>query len=379
MTDLSRLLRDALPGNAASLDLPAVVARSHQLTRRRRALTGGAAALVVATAAVAFAGGGLTQRVDRLGPAGEPTAPPSAADGGRAVQLYFTKGCGDISPVERRVDGPVLEASLRALFAGPTDDERAAGAESTFRAATAGLLRSVRTEGGNAYVDLDGSLRDSVPKGPDGSGCSNFAEQVGGTLRQFGGIAAVYYAYDGDPADFVTSFGGTCPSPPQPGGLCDPGPFGPPAPAVVSLKAPAAQRLDRTDEFGAVAGTTRLADGTLRVQVNRVDWLSGDATQAAAAAAAAVDGTDAGDYYVVDESPRTRTYNVSPAAKVYGSIRLTGVPDLTVRTLDDWTRFLSEGSRTMAGQNVQEQVQGTYFHFQIQDGLVVGIEEQYRP
>ena len=55
------------------------------------------------------------------------------------------------------------------------------------------------------------------------------------------------------------------------------------------------------------------------------------------------------------------------------------MPELTVRTLDDWTRFLSEGSRAAAGQNIEQQVRATYFHFQLQDGLVVGIEEQYRP
>ena len=376
------------------------------------------------------------------------------------------KGCGDISPVERRVDGAVLESSLRALFAGPTDAEWAGGAASTFGPATAGLLRSVRTQGGSAYVDLDGSLRDRVPKGPDGSDCSNFAEQVGGTLRQFGGIAAVYYAYDGDPADFVTSLDGTCPIRPEPGGLCDSAPFAqasvaaPPSASAISaqkteacvhvrlaaaeyagdalrdgvdfkaveaamtaawragrtdgdpdfvrnlvppgaiargatqtlgdatarlavlcgltptgIKAPAAQRLNRTDEFGAVTGTTRSADGTLQVQVNRVDWLSGDEARAAAAA----DGTDAGDYYVVDDNLRTRTYDISPSARVYGSIQLTGVPELSALTFADWTRFLSNGSRAMAGPNVAEQVRGTYFHFHVQDGLVVGIEEQYRP
>jgi hypothetical protein len=142
------------------------------------------------------------------------------------------------------------------------------------------------------------------------------------------------------------------------------------------LKAPDAQRLDRTDEFGAVTSFVRLADGTLRVQVNRVDWLSGQDAQVAAEA----DGTDAGDYYVVDDNPRTRPYDISPTAEVFGSISLTGVPDLSARTLDDLIRFLREGSAAaMAGQNVEQQLRGTYFHLQIDEGVVVGVEEQYRP
>lgn len=103
--------------------------------------------------------------------------------------------------------------------------------------------------------------------------------------------------------------------------------------------------------------------------------LSGDEARAAAAA----DRADAGDCYVVDDNPRTLTYDISPSARVYGSVRLRGVPELSALTLADWTRFQSGGSRALAGQNVAEQVRGTSFHFQVQDGLVVGIEEQYRP
>ena len=147
----------------------------------------------------------------------------------------------------------------------------------------------------------------------------------------------------------------------------DPAPRGP--------RAPAPQRLRSTDEFGVVAGLRRLADGTLRVSVDRVDWLSGADAQAAAAA----DGTDAGDYYVVNDSPALRTYDVAPGAVVYGSIMLTGVPELSRRTIRDWTGFLSHGSPAHGGQHTAEQVRGTYFHFQVEGGLVVGVEEKYRP
>lgn len=82
---------------------------------------------------------------------------------------------------------------------------------------------------------------------------------------------------------------------------------------------------------------------------------------------------------VVNDSPTLRTYDIAPDAAVYGSIRLTGVPESSERNIDDWMRFLSSGSRALAGQDVAEQVGNTFFHFQIESGRVVGIEEQYRP
>jgi hypothetical protein len=265
MTDLSRLLRDALPSDPPPLDLPEVVARSRQLNNRRRVGAAAGTALALAAAAVVVTAALPTSERDSLGPAGRRSPPaPTAAAAGGVVQLHFTSGCGDISPVQRRVEVPLLEASLRALFAGPTAKEQAGGAESTFGPATAGLLRSVRAANGSAYVDLDGALRDSVPKGPEGTGCSNFAEQVGGTLRQFGGIGAVYFAYDGDPADFVASFGGTCPAPVEPGGLCDPAPFRSPEAAS---DGEARRLIDAIRAFAAAPGPDTAAAVPLADQV----------------------------------------------------------------------------------------------------------------
>lgn len=230
MTDLTRLLREALPADPAALDMLAVRDRSRSLSVRRRLAAGAAAGLALSLAAgVAFAGvlGRGSDLLDQAGPAPAPSmpVPPAFGAAGRVVQLHFSMGCGDISPVQRRVEGPVLAASLKALFAGPTAAEAAAGTVSAFGPPTAGLLRSVRKANGSAYVDLDGALRGKVDLRSDEAGCGNFGEQVGGTLRQFGGIGAVYYAWDGDPAAFVKDAGGTCPTRPEPGGLCDPMPF----------------------------------------------------------------------------------------------------------------------------------------------------------
>ena len=321
MTDLSRLLRDALPSDPVRLDLSAVTARSSQLVCRRRAVAavGVATGVVVATAAVALAVGAPSQRADRLGPATAPITAPSA---------------GPKSPLP----SPALPAAS---------------------AAKQEACRHVRLAAVEYAAD---ALRDGVDFAVVEAEMSA-AWRAGRSDRDPEFVRGLVSPGTIAPGDTQTLGDATS----RLAGLCGLTPTG--------LKAPTAQRLDRTDEFGSVSGTERLDDGRLRVQVNHVDWLPGDEAQAAAAA----NGTDADDYYVVDDSPRTRTYDISPAAKVYGSIQLTGVPDLAERTLDDLTRFLSEGSSALRGQNVQEQVRATYFHFQLQDGVVVGIEEQYRP
>ena len=374
MTDLSRLLHDALPHDPPPLDLPGVRARSHQLTLRRRVAAGGADALVLATAAVAVAAGAPErQRVDRLGPAVEPTAASATTAPGRVVQLHFTTGCGDISPVARRVEGPVLEASLRALFSGPTEAEKVGGTTSTFGPDTSGLLLSVRTKDGTAYVDLNGSLRDQVSRimdvTKDSAPCSNFGEQVGGTLRQFGGIGAVYYAYDGDPADFVTSVGGTCPVPPVPGGRCDAKPFrsaavpSPDAAEQQPIKAAPASRISQTDEFGLLTVVPGADIPTL--DVDRVDMLGG--AEAEAAARARGDQVS-NDYYLVNDNPDLHRYRISPQAVVWGSIQLAGTVEHRQLTVQDLLAFL----QTPAASS-------TLFHLDLQDGVVIAAEEQYRP
>jgi hypothetical protein len=75
------------------------------------------------------------------------------------------------------------------------------------------------------------------------------------------------------------------------------------------------------------------------------------------------------DDVLVNDRPELRGYPISPVAVVWGSIRLTGVPTPSRVPLSDWLRFC----RTPAAAD-------TLFHFQTtQLGVVVGIEEQYRP
>jgi hypothetical protein len=137
----------------------------------------------------------------------------------------------------------------------------------------------------------------------------------------------------------------------------------PPAPSPGAVQAPPASRLHSTDDFGLA--TVHSAKGTVVVDVDRVDMLGG----AAAELAAGRHGDQVvGDYYLVNDSPRVRRYAVSPDAVVWGSITLSRTVEPTRSTLAAWYRFL--------GTDLAKQ---TLFHFEIDHGVVVGIEEQYRP
>jgi hypothetical protein len=131
------------------------------------------------------------------------------------------------------------------------------------------------------------------------------------------------------------------------------------------IKAPPPTELTHTDEFGLVKAVRR-TDAGLEVDVDRVDMLGGAEAVAAAAAA----GTDvSNDYFLRNDNQALRTYKISPTAVVWGNIAmLHKEPGAQRTTLARWQDFVD----TPAGKE-------TLFHFEISDGLVVGIEEQYRP
>jgi hypothetical protein len=131
------------------------------------------------------------------------------------------------------------------------------------------------------------------------------------------------------------------------------------------IKAPPPTQLTRTDEFGVVKAV-RSHGAVIEVDVDRVDMLGGAEAKAAAAAA----GTDvSNDYFLRNDSPALRTYQVSPNVIVWGNIAmLHQEPGAHRTTLTRWEQFVA----TPAAMD-------TLFHFETTHGVVTGIEEQYRP
>lgn len=137
-----------------------------------------------------------------------------------------------------------------------------------------------------------------------------------------------------------------------------------PPDAPEAIKAPAAMKLDHTDEFGIVPALHRSA-GSVTIDVDRVDMISGPEAVAAAKAR----GKDPLiDYFLVNDNHRLRRYPVSPRAVVWGSISLSRTVEPTRSSLAAWYRFLA----TPAAKD-------TLFHFEVAGGVVIGVEEQYRP
>ena len=133
-------------------------------------------------------------------PTSSPTSSPSSAPTSTsAVSVYFLKG-EKVQPVRRSATGTgVAAAAVRALLAGPTSAERAAGLTSSVPSGT--TLRSLDISGGLATVDLTGTF-------DDGGGSLSMqarVAQVVFTLTRFTSVQRVSFRLDGTP---VTALGG---------------------------------------------------------------------------------------------------------------------------------------------------------------------------
>jgi spore germination protein GerM len=147
------------------------------------------------------------------------------------VLVYFSNDrlatdptdCAAVFPVERSVPRTtaVATAALRELFRGPTPAEQALGFRSFFSAATAGLLRDIRIDGGTAYVNLH-DLRAELSGATSSCGAAEFQSQVSRTMLQFPTVKRIIYAIDGEPRTFYEWMNESCRSAND---NCDPRPF----------------------------------------------------------------------------------------------------------------------------------------------------------
>ncbi|HUF31883.1 MAG TPA: Gmad2 immunoglobulin-like domain-containing protein [Acidimicrobiales bacterium] len=136
-------------------------------------------------------------------PANEASCPASDAavtSDQMVVEVFFTcEEPGEVAVTLRAVPASpgVLRASLDALLAGPTADERADGFSSWFSEETAGALLGVTVADGRAVVDLDPSLPDLIPNASTSAGSAALLAELNATVFQFGTVDEVEYRLGG--------------------------------------------------------------------------------------------------------------------------------------------------------------------------------------
>jgi spore germination protein GerM len=122
--------------------------------------------------------------------------------------------CGLVFPVYRRIPrtDAVARAALEQLFAGPTEKEKAEGYYSWFSPKTKSVLKSIVIKNKMAYVNFKPDAFAILPGGVSTScGSDQFLSEMEKTLRQFPSIKKIFYAVDGNPAEFYEFLQGECP------------------------------------------------------------------------------------------------------------------------------------------------------------------------
>lgn len=134
-----------------------------------------------------------------------PATAASASDTA-TVNVHFTpvgSECDATAPYARQVRLPrVLTGAMEQLLAGPTDEERAAGATSfLFDEGTAGMLRSVNIRDGVASIDFR-DLRPVIPGASSSCGSTSLLAQLDATAMQFPTVRDARYSINGSEATF---------------------------------------------------------------------------------------------------------------------------------------------------------------------------------
>lgn len=139
---------------------------------------------------------------ERTDTSAQPPATPAPAPGETAVArdtfvtIFFTRG-DSTEAVRRTVPAATLEASLRELLRGPTEQERADGLRSWFSDSTANLLRSVEVDStGTAIVDF-ADLRSVIPNASSSAGSTMLLHELNATVFAHPHINAVEYRMEG--------------------------------------------------------------------------------------------------------------------------------------------------------------------------------------
>ena len=129
-------------------------------------------------------------------PTGGASESPSALSSTTALRLYFLRG-EQLGVAERRVPHTTMPATaaLKALLAGPTADEQAAGLGTTIPAGT--RLLGLAIDDATARVDLSGEFA----SGGGSLSMTARVAQVVYTLTRFPTVRSVVFFVEGDPVE----------------------------------------------------------------------------------------------------------------------------------------------------------------------------------
>lgn len=141
-------------------------------------------------------------------PATSCTPTPTATAGADEMVVTVTFSCDEpagaplveVRRVVPRSTG-VLRATVEALLAGPTEEERASGIGSWFSDATRGALRSVDLDDGHAVVDFS-NLDRLIPNASASAGSERLLAELDATVLGVEGVTSVEYRLDGSCEDF---------------------------------------------------------------------------------------------------------------------------------------------------------------------------------
>lgn len=121
---------------------------------------------------------------------------------GQTVQVVFASSdqsdCANTEIFDRTIDATVepIESAFQLLVAGPTPEEQASGASSSFSADTQGMVRSVTVDNGLLTVDFE-DLRPVIPNASTSCGHMSLIAQLNGTGFQFEEVDRVTYQIEG--------------------------------------------------------------------------------------------------------------------------------------------------------------------------------------
>lgn len=205
-----------------------------------------------------------------------PELPPPAPDEVEITVLFDCANQTDqpnvTTPVIRRVPETVdpIRATLEALLAGPTTEERAGGLQSFFSEESAGALDSLVVADGLAVVDFNDAIY--VNNASTSTGSQFFLAELGANLLQFDEVDRIEFRVDGRCEAFWGWLQRGCFVMTR-DGLSDELPFG--SCSAAGSSAPAEEQLTGLPE-PVTRTTAQLLSLAVRCDLGGLDALAGD-------------------------------------------------------------------------------------------------------